>query len=575
MLTLFRNLSPYKIPIVFILVLVFLQSITELFLPTLMSDIVDRGIIQENISYIWKIGGLMLLVAIFGTVFSVFASYLTAKVSMKFGRDLRLKVFSHVEDFSLQEFDRIGTASLITRTTNDITQVQTVLNMILRMMVSAPLMAIGGIIMAFSMDVKIALVIVAAIPVLFFIILLVMRKGIPLFKMVQVKLDQVNRILRENLTGVKVIRSFNRINYERERFNAANYELTDISIKVNKMMASLMPMMMLVMNFTSIAIVWFGAIRIDTGNMQVGALIALIQYAALIMFSMMMFSMMFVLIPRGSASAIRINEVLEVKPSIRGSGKDNQSDKQGYVEFKDVTFSYPGAEEPALSHISFQAKPGEITAIIGGTGSGKSTMMKLMTRFYETDSGTIIVDGVDVKAMPLDDLRNKIGMVPQKIVLFSGTVSENIRYGKEEASESEVEHAATIAQATEFISKMKDGFTSKISQGGMNISGGQKQRISIARALVRKPEIYIFDDSFSALDYQTDAKLRAALKQETIESTVFIVAQRVSTIMDADTIIVLEKGKIAGIGSHQELMNTCVVYQEIVSSQLGKEEMSS
>ena len=435
MLTLFRNLSPYKIPIVFILVLVFLQSLTELFLPTLMSDIVDRGIIQENIPYIWKIGGLMLLVAIFGTVFSVFASYLTAKVSMKFGRDLRLKVFSHVEDFSLQEFDRVGTASLITRTTNDITQVQTVLNMILRMMVSAPLMAIGGIIMAFSMDVKIALVIVAAIPVLFFIILLVMRKGIPLFKMVQVKLDQVNRILRENLTGVKVIRSFNRINYEKERFNTANYELTDVSIKVNKMMASLMPMMMLVMNFTSIAIVWFGAIRIDTGNMQVGALIALIQYAALIMFSMMMLSMMFVLIPRGSASAIRINEVLEVKPSIEESGKDNRSDKQGYVEFKDVTFSYPGAEEPALSHISFQTKPGEITAIIGGTGSGKSTLMKLMTRFYETDSGTILVDGVDVKEMPLDYLRNKIGMVPQKIVLFSGTVAENIRYGKEEASE--------------------------------------------------------------------------------------------------------------------------------------------
>lgn len=574
MMKLFRRLQPYKRQIIFILGFIFLQSLTELFLPTLMSDIVDQGIIQENIPYIWKIGGLMLLVAITGTVFSILASYITAKVSGAFGRDLRLKVFTHVENFSSQEFDSIGTASLIMRTTNDITQIQTVLTMILRMMVSAPLMAIGGIIMAFSMDAKIALVIVAAIPVLSLIIFFVMKKGIPLFKTVQVKLDQVNRVLRENLTGVKVIRSFNRADYEKERFHVANYELTDVSIKVNKMMASVMPLMMLVMNYTSIAIIWFGAIRIENGHMQVGVLMALIQYAALIMFSMMMMSMMFVLIPRGSASAVRINEVLELKPSIIEKRTAKQSTTQGYVEFKDVTFSYPGAETPALSHISFRTKPGEITAIIGGTGSGKSTLMKLLPRFYEVDSGHILVDGIDITDMSLDELRNKVGMVPQKMVLFSGTVAENIRYGKEEASDAEVEHAATVAQATEFISKMDAGFEADLSQGGTNISGGQKQRISIARALVRKPEIYIFDDSFSALDYQTDAKLRAALKQETTEATVFIVAQRVTTIIDADTIIVLEKGEIAGIGNHQQLMKSCTVYQEIVSSQLSKGEVS-
>ena len=557
-----------------IIVFVFLQSLSELFLPTLMSKIVDKGIALENISYIWKIGGLMLFVAIVGTVFSIIASYLTAQVSVKFGRDLRLKVFAHVEEFSLHEFDRMGTASLITRTTNDITQVQNVLNSILRMMISAPLMAIGGIILAFSMDAKIALVIVAAIPLLMLSIFMVMRKGIPLFKKVQIKLDQVNRVLREHLTGVKVIRSFNRTNYEKERFNVANHDLVDTSIKVNKLMATLMPFMMLVMNYTSIAIVWFSAIRIQNGHMQVGTLMALIQYAALIMFSMIMLSMMFVFIPRGAASAERINEVLELKPTIKETGKEKKSIKKGYVEFKDVTYSYPGAEAPALSHISFQTNPGEMTAIIGGTGSGKSTLMKLILRFYDVDSGSILVDDVNVQDLPLVGLRKKIGMVPQKVMLFSGTVAENIRYGKDDASDEDVMYAATIAQATDFISNINDGFASKISQGGKNLSGGQKQRIAIARALVRKPEIYIFDDSFSALDYQTEAKLRAALKKETTESTVFIVAQRVSTIMDADTIIVLEKGKIAGIGKHQELMKTCEVYQEIVSSQVSKEEIS-
>lgn len=540
-----------------------------------MADIIDTGVIQKDIPYIWKVGGFMLLVAAIGTICSVAASFLSAKVSMKYGRDLRFKVFSHVENFSLQEFDQIGTASLITRTTNDITQVQQVLNMMLRMMVSAPLMAIGGIIMAFSKDTKLSMVIVVAVPLLFFVIFLVVRKGIPLFKLVQVKLDHVNRVLRENLTGIRVIRSFNRVDYEKKRFDAANFDLTDVSIKVNKIMAVLMPFMMLIMNYTSIAIIWFGAIRIDNGNMQVGDLMAFLQYAMQIMFSMIMLSMMFVLIPRASASATRINEVLEINPVIIEKEKEKCStQKRGYVEFQNVTFSYPGAEEPALTNISFSAHPGEITAIIGGTGSGKSTLIKLIPRFYDIDSGRILVDGVEVTKMSLESLREKIGMVPQKAVLFSGTVAENIRFGKEDASDEEVKHAAQVAQATEFISEMKKGFDSEISQGGSNVSGGQKQRLSIARALVRKPEIYIFDDSFSALDFKTDAKLRAALKQETIESTVFIVAQRVTTIMDADRIIVLDEGEVAGIGTHQELMNTCEVYQEIVSSQLSEEEIA-
>lgn len=447
--------------------------------------------------------------------------------------------------------------------------------MILRMMVTAPLMAIGGIIMAYSKDAELSRVLWVAVPILFLVIGLVIWKGVPLFKLVQVKLDAVNRVLRENLTGVRVIRSFNRINYEKKRFNRANLDLTETSIKVNKIIATLMPAMMLIMNFTSIAIIWFGAIRIDGGNMQVGDLMAFLQYAMQIMFSMIMLSMMFVLIPRASASATRINEVLEMKPVIKEPEKQEPSSGQkGFVEFNDVTFSYPGAEHPALSNLSFSTGPGEVTAIIGGTGSGKSTLIKMIPRFYEADSGSIKVDGIDVRNMPLATLREKIGMVPQKAVLFTGTVAENIAFGKEDATQEEIEHAANIAQAKEFIENMKDGYQSEIAQGGTNVSGGQKQRLSIARALVRKPEIYIFDDSFSALDFKTDAKLRAALQTEITNSTVLLVAQRVTTVMDADRIIVLDEGKVAGMGTHHELMDSCDVYREIVSSQLSEEEIA-
>ncbi|MGN1400165.1 MAG: ABC transporter ATP-binding protein [Bacillus sp. (in: firmicutes)] len=571
---LLKYLKPFTPSILIILLLIFTQSMTDLYLPNLMSDIIDKGVVNKDIPYIWRTGGFMLLVAAVGTICSVSASYFAAKVSMTYGRDMRLRVFKRVESFSIHEVNKVGTASLITRTTNDVTQVQQVLNMMLRMMVQAPLMAAGGIILAFSKDEKLSLVIIAAIPVLFLAIFLVVRKGIPLFKKVQVKLDQVNRVLRESLTGVRVIRSFNRVDFEKERFSKANSELRDVTVRVNRIMAFLMPSMMLIMNLTQLAIVWFGSLRIDAGAMQVGDLMAFLQYAMQIMFSMIMLSMMFVLIPRASASAERINEVLELAPSITDRN-DAQAvfSKKGYVEFNNVTFRYPGAEEPAIKNISFQAKPGEVTAIIGGTGSGKSTLMKLIPRYFDTDQGSIIVDGKNVKEIPLEQLRKKIGYVPQKAVLFTGTIADNIRFGKEDATDQEVRHAAEIAQAADFIANMKEGYDSPISQGGTNVSGGQKQRLSIARALVRKPEIYIFDDSFSALDFKTDAKLRAALLKETTDATVFIIAQRVSTIMKADRIIVLDDGEVAGIGTHKELLKTSAVYREIVSSQLSEEEI--
>lgn len=540
-----------------------------------MSDIVDKGVVTGDTQYIWKIGGFMLLVAAGGMVCSITASFFSSKVATGFGKSLRSKIFSHVGEFSLHEFDKIGTASLITRTTNDITQVQQVLVMMLRMMVMAPMMCIGGIIMAFSKDAKLTIVLGIALPILVLAIVIIARSGIPLFKVMQIKLDNLNRVLRENLTGIRVIRSFNRVEHEKKRFNEANYDLTSTAIKVNKIMAAMMPIMMVVLNLTTVAIIWFGGIRISNGHMQVGDMMAFIQYAMQIMFSFIMLSMMFVMIPRASVSAVRINEVLgtvaDIKnPSVSVLGEG----KKGLVEFQNVTFSYPGAEMPAISTISFSMKPGEVTAIIGGTGSGKSTLINLIPRFYDVDSGKILVDGVDVREMTQESLREKIGFVPQTAILFTGTISENIRFGKENATDEEVQHAAKIAQATEFISNMPDGFNAVIAQGGTNVSGGQKQRLSIARALVRKPEIYIFDDSFSALDFKTDAKLRAALKEETIDSTVLIVAQRVSTIMDADQIIVLDDGEIAGIGKHRELMETSTVYREIVMSQLSEEEIA-
>ena len=575
MMKLFRMLKPYRIPIIFILALIFLQTMAELYLPTLMADIVNFGIVKGDVPYIWKIGGIMLLIAVGGTTCSIIASYLSSRTAGGFAKQLRSRVFRHVENFSLQEFDKLGTASLITRTTNDITQVQNVLTMMLRMMIMAPMMCIGGIFMAVSQDAKLSTIFLVVLPVLAGAIALIGSKGFPLFKQIQKKLDRLNLVLREQLTGIRVVRSFNRGEHERVRFNGANTELRDASIKVNVLMATVMPVMMLVMNFSMIAILYFGGLRIDSGDMNIGSLIAFVQYAMQIMFSLIMVSMIFVMVPRASASAERINEVLDMQPDLSDPAQPRtMKSMQGTIEFDHVTFRYPGAENAALSDISFTARSGETTAIIGGTGSGKTTLLSLIPRFYDVTEGTVRVNGTDVRELRQEELRSKIGFVPQKAVLFTGTVAENIRQGKEDASMDEVIHAARTAQAENFISEMKEGYDSLIAQGGNNVSGGQNQRLSIARVLIRRPEIYIFDDSFSALDFKTDAKLRAALRSETTEAAVLIVAQRVSTVMDADRILVMDEGKIVGSGTHKELLENNEVYREIVSSQLTEEEIA-
>jgi ATP-binding cassette subfamily B protein len=576
MIKLLRFMKPYRGLLVLVVVLAFAQAMANLYLPTLMADIIDKGIYPTpNTGYIWRTGGLMFLVTLGGTIAAIIGIFFSSKVATGFGKIIRAKLFTHVQNFSLHEFDTFGTASMITRTTNDTTQVQQVLVVILNVMITAPITMVAGIILALNQDVGLSWVLVVAIPVLVISILLIMSNAIPLFRSIQVKLDKLNLILDEGLTGVRVVRAFDRQRYEEQRFDVANLDLTDITIRVNRIVAFLMPIMMLVLNVSSVAILWFGSIRINNGDLQIGAMIAFLQYAMQIMFALLMVSMMFIMLPRAAASATRINEVLAIEPEIHDPAQARPvGSERGYVEFQDVTFSYPGAEEPAISHISFQARPGEVTAIIGGTGAGKSTLINLIPRFYDVDSGRILVDNIDVRELSQETLRAKIGLVPQKAVLFSGTIIDNILYGKEDATEEEIEHAADVAQATEFISNMPDRFDAEIAQGGTNVSGGQKQRLSIARALVRKPEIYLFDDSFSALDFKTDAKLRSALKKETRDATVLIVSQRVSTVMDADQILVLDEGRLAGIGTHRELMRTSEVYREIVSSQLSNEEIA-
>lgn len=575
MLKLFRFLKPYALQIAVVLVLVFFQTMADLYLPTLMSDIINNGVMSGDTRYILKTGGFMLLVAGGGVLCALMVSFLSSKISGGFGKIVRNKVFRQVESFSLNEFDKIGTATLITRTTNDVTQVQMVTMMSMRMLIGAPITAVGGVIMALSEDKPLTLVLVVALPVLMGVVVFIARKVIPLFKQMQKKVDRINLVLREKLTGIRVIRAFNRMDHEKERFENANADLTNTYIRVNRIMAFMLPSIMLIMNFTVISILWFGIVRIDSGAMNIGALFAFIQYAMQIMFSMIMVAVMFIMVPRAQAAAVRINEVLETKPEIVDpqSAKANDS-ARGYVEFRDVTFSYHGAEKPALTNISFSAKPGEITAIIGSTGSGKSTLVNLIPRFYDIQGGSVLIDGIDVRDMSQRALRAKIGFVPQKAILFTGTISENIRYGKNDATDEEVLHAAEVAQAMDFISGMGDGMNHMLAQGGTNVSGGQKQRLSIARALVRRPEVYVFDDSFSALDFKTDARLRAALRKEIGDATVLIVAQRVGTVMDADRIIVLDNGQIAGMGTHRELLGNCSVYREIVTSQLSEEEIA-
>ena len=571
-----KYLKPYLWQIAAVLALVFVQAMTDLQLPDYMSQIVNQGVLAGDTGAILATGLKMIGITLLGSVCTIASGYLASRVATAYARDLRAAVFDRVEQFSLTEFNKFSTASLITRSTNDVQQVMMVMIIFLRMIVMAPIMAVGGILKAVETNPSMTWIVAAAVACLFVLMGLLFTLGMPKMKIMQKLVDRLNLVTRENLTGMRVIRAFNTEHYEEQRLDKANRDLTKTSLFVNRLMTIMQPMMMLLMNATTVLIIWVGANAVGAGTMQVGDMMAFMQYAMQIMFSFLMVSMIFIMIPRASVSAGRIADVLETVPTIT----DPQTPKttaqaNGLVEFRDVTFAYPGAEAPALEHISFTAKPGQTTAIIGSTGSGKSTIVNLLPRFYDVTGGDILIDGVSVKQMSQHALREKIGFVPQKGVLFTGTIRSNIAYGAPGISEEEIYKAADIAQATEFISNLPEGLDTPIAQGGTNVSGGQKQRLSIARALAKKPEIYVFDDSFSALDFKTDAALRAALKQNMGQATCLLVAQRISTVVEAEQIIVLEEGKIAGIGTHKELMQTCPIYQEIARSQLSQEELGA
>jgi ATP-binding cassette subfamily B multidrug efflux pump len=577
MLKLFRLLRPHRTPLALTLILALAQSIGSLLLPRLMADIVDKGIVKGDQRAIVQIGGLMLLMSVIATLCAVAGSYYAAKIAIGFGRTVRAAVFERASAFSIHQFAGFGAASLVTRTTNDTTQVQQMLIMVLTMVITAPMMAIGGVILALSQDAQLAWVLLAVMPVMAVVFTLIMRGAIPLSTAMQVKIDRLNLVLGESLGGVRVIRAFDCGDRQRERFDAANLDLTNTAIAVNRLTSILMPALILMLNLTSIAIIWVGSHRVEAGQMQVGAMIASLQYAMQILFAVFMVTAMFVMLPRASSAATRINEVLDLEPEIGADARAlpiQASEARGRIEFQNVTFRYPGAEEPALADVSFTASPGEVIAIVGGTGSGKSTLVGLIPRFYDAGSGRVLLDGVDVRDLETEDLRARMGFVPQQAILFTGTVADNIRFGRQEASVDEVRHAAAVAQALDFIEQMPEQFNSPVSQGGINFSGGQKQRLAIARAVVRKPDIYVFDDSFSALDFATDARLRRALRSETAHATVFIVAQRISTVIDADRIVVLNDGRAVAVGTHSELLETSEVYREIVGSQLQLEEVA-
>jgi len=554
------------------------NMVTQAATPLVKGEYIALGMNTDKIqsNYIIKTGVLMLLLSLLAAACTVLVGFLSAKTAASLARNLRNKVFAKVESFSNSEFDKFSTASLITRTTNDITQIQMLTVIMMRMVFYAPIMGIGGVIKAISKSTSMSWIIAVAVIALLGLILTVFTIAMPKFKTIQKLIDRLNLVTRENLSGMMVIRAFNTQKFEEERFDKANKDLTRTNLFVNRVMVFMMPAMMLIMNGVTLLIVWVGAHQIANSAMQVGDMMAFMQYAMQIMFAFLMLSMMFIMIPRASVSAQRIAEVLEIKPEITDPKEAKEFDRkaEGVVEFRNVTFRYPGAEEDMLKDISFKALPGKTTAFIGSTGSGKTTLVNLIPRFYDILSGQVLVDGVDVRDTTQYQLREKIGYVPQKGSLFSGTIESNLKYGDEHATDGDIIKAAEIAQAMEFISEKSEAFQTAISQGGTNVSGGQKQRLSIARALVKKPKIYIFDDSFSALDFKTDAALRKALKDQTESSTVLIVAQRISTIINADQIIVLEEGKIVGIGSHKELMESCPTYEEIALSQLSKEELA-
>jgi ATP-binding cassette subfamily B protein len=577
MLKLARFLAPHRRQLALVLVLALAQSLASLLLPWLTSDIVDQGIVRGDQLHIVEIGGLMLVISLLATAGAVAGSYVSAQVATGVGRDLRGAIFARTARLSIHQFARFGAASLITRTTNDTTQVQQMLIMMLTMVIAAPMMAIGGVILAMSQDAELAWVLVAVMPVMAVVFAVIMRRAVPLSTAMQVKIERLNLVLGEGLSGVRVIRAFDRGARQRERFDHANLDLTNTAIAVNRLLAVLMPALILMLNLTSVAIIWVGSQRIDAGVMQVGAMFSSLQYAMQILFAVFMVTAMFVMLPRASASAARIREVLDLEPELADPAaplKERPTTDVGHLEFRNVSFQYPGAEEPALTGVSFTAHPGEVTAIVGGTGSGKSTLAGLIPRFYDANDGQLLLDGVDIRHIPQSALRARIGFVPQTAVLFTGTIAENIRYGRQDASDEDVRHAATVAQAVDFIEAMPEQFASPVSQGGTNLSGGQKQRVAIARAIVRRPDVYVFDDSFSALDYTTDAKLRAALRETTGTATVFVVAQRISTVINADRIIVLDDGRVVGIGTHAELLESNDIYREIVASQVSLDEVA-
>lgn len=572
MIRLMRYLKPYALQVAGVLILTLAGVFSELLLPRLMGNIVDRGVATGDLKYIYNTGGVMLAIAILGTAATVISRYMSSKAAVAFGRDLRSDVFKTVESFSLNEIDKMGTSSLITRTTNDVSQMQNITIMSMRMMIRAPFMMIGGIIMATSTNLELSKVLLISAPVLVVVIWIIGVKGFPLFKEIQKKIDDLNRVLRESLTGIRVIKAFNKTDYEKKRFNQANRDLTEAALKVGRIMALMMPILNVVLNFTLVGVIWYGSSLIEIRGLEVGELMAFIQYVSQIMFSLIMVSMIFVMLPRASASAERINEVLDMESDIIDGSKSIEDNSiRGELRLDDVAFKYQDASTPAVEDIAFATKMGETTAIIGGTGSGKTTILNLLMRFYDPTGGRILINGADIKTIHQEELRSRFGLVSQKAVLFTGTIRENITFGKEDATDEEIVESLKIAQAWDFVSEKEEGLDYVLAQGGRNLSGGQKQRLAIARALVRKPEFYLFDDSFSALDFSTDKRLRDALKPYTADSAVIVVAQRVSTIKDAENIIVLDNGRISGQGTHRELIESCQVYREIVLSQLGEE----
>jgi ATP-binding cassette subfamily B protein len=569
------HLRPYKRQLLLVVGLQTIQAIANLYLPTLNADIINNGVVKGNTHYIVTTGALMLAVTLAMGVAAVIAVYWGAKTSMAFGRDLRSGLFRSVEGFSQMEVNRFGTASLTTRSTNDVQQVQMLVLMSLTLVISAPIMAIGGLFMAHRMNAELSLLLVVIIPIMGVVIGLIVTKAVPMFRIVQLKIDRINRVMRENLGGIRVIRAFVRTGYEERRFAEVNGDLTDTTLRVTRLFALLMPSIMLILNLSTVAVMWFGSILVGDGRMPIGNLAAFLTYLMQILFSVLMATIMFVMVPRAAASADRIQEVLDSEPTIVDPESPSRPPARlGTLEFRDVEFRYPGAEAPVLSGISFAAGPGEVTAIVGSTGSGKSTLVNLIPRFYDVSGGAVFVGGLDVRELAQEDLWGLIGLVPQRAFLFSGTVGSNVRDGDEQATDEEVWHALEIAQAKDFVLEMPDGLETPITQGGTNVSGGQRQRLAIARAVVKRPQIYVFDDSFSALDFATDARLRAALRKEIRDATVLIVAQRVGTIMHADRIVVFAEGSIAGVGTHEDLLATCETYGEIVFSQLSPEEVA-